>query len=228
MAVCSHKTRVELANGEEVLTHGTVRVNTVINDGSVNPYRKVSFAVIDMTDGFDAILGDDWSRAEGAIADYGVHTAMVRSPANLYLRSEGVTLTPEECQASRVESMQGQRRVTIPSAVQAARVLLCTPAGCTPFVGAVTGPKPDVASDRSERVGDMLHELADVFEAPTLSSVREFTPECVPDGVMPPIRPPFRLSRVDVVRWHLTAHAADAVVHTSTCIAGSQPCMHYL
>ena len=32
----------------------------------------------------------------------------------------------------------------------------------------------------------------------------------------------------DVVRWHLTAHAADAVVHTSTCIAGSQPCMHYL
>ena len=31
-----------------------------------------------------------------------------------------------------------------------------------------------------------------------------------------------------VVRWHLTAHAADAVVHTSTCIAGSQLCMHYL
>ena len=33
---------------------------------------------------------------------------------------------------------------------------------------------------------------------------------------------------VPVVRWHLTAHAADAVVHTSTCIAGSQLCMHYL
>ena len=200
MAVCSHKTPVELANGEEVLTHGTVRVKTVINDGSVKPYRKeVSFAVIDMTDGFDAILGDDWSRAEGAIADYGVHTAMVRSPANLYLRSEGVTLTPEECQASRVESMPGQRRVTMLSAVQAARVLRCTPAGCTPFVGVVTEPKPDVASDRSERVGDMLHEFADVFEAPTLSSVREFTPECVPvpDGVMPPNRPPFRLSRVE-------------------------------
>ena len=31
-----------------------------------------------------------------------------------------------------------------------------------------------------------------------------------------------------VVRWHLTAHAANAVLHTSTCITGSQPCMHYL
>ena len=26
-----------------------------------------------------------------------------------------------------------------------------------------------------------------------------------------------------VVRWHLTTHAADAIVHTSTCITGSQP-----
>ena len=34
--------------------------------------------------------------------------------------------------------------------------------------------------------------------------------------------------RVGVVRWHLTAHAADAAVYTSTCITGSQPCMHYL
>ena len=34
--------------------------------------------------------------------------------------------------------------------------------------------------------------------------------------------------RVLVVRWHLTAHAVDAVVHTSTCITGSHPYRHYL
>ena len=37
-----------------------------------------------------------------------------------------------------------------------------------------------------------------------------------------------QLVRYAVVRWHLTVHAADAVVHTSTCIAGSQLRMHYL
>ena len=37
-----------------------------------------------------------------------------------------------------------------------------------------------------------------------------------------------KLKMPSVVRWNLTAHAADAVVHTSTCIAGSEPCMDYL
>ena len=159
----------------------------------------MSFAVIDMADGFDAILSDDWSRSEGAIADYGVRTATVRSPANLYLRSNGVTLTPAACQASRAESLRGQQPVKLLSAVPAARVLRSNTAGCAPFVGVVTEPKPDTVPDRSARVDDVLREFADVFGDPSLSGVRDFTPVCVPvaEGVTPPNRPPFRLSRVE-------------------------------
>ena len=159
----------------------------------------MSFAVIDMADGFDAILSDDWSRSEGAIADYGVRTPAVHSPAYLYLRSDGVTLTWADCQASRAESLQCQQPVKLLSAVQAARVLRSSTAGCTPFVGVVTEPKPDTVPDRSARVDDVLCELADVFGDTSLSGVRDFTPECVPvaEGVTPPNRPPFRLSRVE-------------------------------
>ena len=56
--------------------------------------------------------------------------------------------------------------------------------------------------------------------APYQPSVVNQQPAC--------LAPSHPVLSVGVVRWHLTAHAADAVVHTSTCIAGSQPCMHYL
>lgn len=200
LAVSSDQKPIELANGDVVSTRGTARVKVVINDGGSTPYRKeVVFAVIDLTDGFDAILGDDWSRAEGAIADFGVHTAHARSPANLYLRSQGVTLTPEECAESRELASSAAVRPTMLSALQAARVLKRPRQGCTPFFVVVTEQKAEACSDATGGVNALLQEFVDVFDPPKLSAVREFTPECVPTAadVTPPNRPPFRLSQTE-------------------------------
>ena len=149
-----------------------------------------------MTEGFDAILGDVWGRAEGVIADYGIRSNHMVSPANLYLRRGGVTLTPTSSATCTMHEA-GEPRTTLLTAVQAARVLKRPNAGGTPFFVVVSEEKPEITAAGTANVNAIVTEYKDVFEFPTMAAVREFMPECIPtpQGSTPPNRPPFRLSR---------------------------------
>lgn len=188
---------IELGNGARVSTYGIARVKTAIAGVGATSYNKaVSFTVIDMSARFDAILGDQWGKAEGAVLDWGRNQCDARSPPCIYLRS-GVTLAPEATTSAADSIPNEAQPVSVLTAIQAARLLKRPDTGYTPFVAVVTEMKTDTSEKRNERVESVLHEFADVFDAPTLSSVREFTPECIHtvEGAIPPNRPPFRLSR---------------------------------
>ena len=60
-------TRVELADGTELTS--TTSVTARVRIGA---YREtLSFVVLDLAPGFELVLGDEWSKRHGVIADYG-------------------------------------------------------------------------------------------------------------------------------------------------------------
>ena len=100
LAVSGSAMPVELANGTIVQAPGSVRLKLRIQGLTTD----LTLTVLDLTPGFDVILGDDWSRSHGVVADYGTYCDMADScdlppppgtcTAHLYLRRNHLRLYP--------------------------------------------------------------------------------------------------------------------------------------
>jgi hypothetical protein len=146
---------------------------------------------LDLVPGFDVMLGDDWSTANRVLADY-THNV-------LWLQGSKVKLVPHS--NGPVQKAPGEN---IPSSVlevtatQAAKLLAAPRYGCTPaFTVVVKQSNPTIQSQQDPRIQSLLDKYADVFEPPSMATVREeITPEAIPipPGVAPTNRPAFRIS----------------------------------
>jgi Reverse transcriptase (RNA-dependent DNA polymerase)/RNase H-like domain found in reverse transcriptase/Integrase zinc binding domain/Chromo (CHRromatin Organisation MOdifier) domain/Retroviral aspartyl protease len=185
-----------LADGSEIHSPGVVRTKLKLQTLCHN----VTFVVTQLAPGFDIILGDEWSRQHGAIADYGYQTAVEQVPPSLFLRSANVRLYPERPSARAEATPQPHDNGhTYLSAVQAYRFLSGgLRNGCTPaFTVMVKQIKTEVNSEPGdEHLKHLLDEYQDVFEAPVKGEYTKMTPEAirVEPGSSPPNRPAFRLS----------------------------------
>ena len=169
-------------------------------------HETLKFVVTDLAPGFDALLGDAWSKRRGVIADYGYASDGGPVPPSLFVRSKRVRLCPSPSSAGVTEPPSNLGSVI--TAKQAYRLLSRgTTPGCTPAFTVLV--RPDRASEgetssapkapadvRQRRLDGLLSKYAAVFEQPTLGEYRHMTPEAVrlvPNAV-PPNKPPFRLS----------------------------------
>ena len=172
---------VETANGEILASAGCVKTKLHLQG-----YQgAVTFHVTDLSPGFDLILGDDWSRQNGVVADYSC------SVPCLHLSAHSVTLYIATSSVPSVE-----RTGPNISAKSALRLLRKPRRGATPAFLLVVREAP-VATDLEGRVKELVDKFSDVFEAPSTSVVRDsVTTEAVPlePGATPPNKPAFRLS----------------------------------
>ena len=188
---------------------------------------EVTLFVMDLIPGFDIILGDDWSKYNGVLADYGFDPAAhapgpktvhaEATAANLLLRRSGHRLfrahTVDESDAA-VDDATGHCANLI-SARKAMRLLATPRAGCRPAflvtvrAQALASGVTDSAAVQVE-VDRILERFSDAFEPPSAAAERPgLTPEAVPvqADATPPNRPAFRISVKE--RAVLEAHIAE-------------------
>jgi hypothetical protein len=168
----SAQMQVEVANGEQVTTKGVIQLKL-----SIQKYTEtLKLHVIDLTPGFDVILGDSWAKANGVLAGYeyppdGDPRDPSYSPPMLILRSKGKVLYPRTHKTSTV-SVSNTAKVI--SAVQAARLLACPRFGCAPpFLVQIRACKDDSdANSCNAIVQHILNKYPTVFEEPKLTEVK--------------------------------------------------------
>lgn len=202
VVIASESQLVELGDGTRISTHGTVRLKTTIK-GAANSDRyskELTFAVIDMSDGFDVILGDTWSRRECVVADYGSADPRAYTPPFLWLRALRTRIFPRTEPPDVADAPERKQEVPILSAIRAVRLLQQPRLGSSPpFMLMIRESKADAQENRDARLNAVLREFESVFDQPDLAEFRDFTPECVPvmADSTPPNRPPFRLSMAE-------------------------------
>ena len=182
--------QVQLADGSIVQASGTIQLKL-----SIQKYvGTVTFFVLDLTPGFDLLLGDEWSRQHGVVADYGQPHAPP-SESSLLLRSKNVRLHP-----GAPTSEPPSPRSEVLSAKKAAKLLAVPKVGASPAFLVHVRDKLLAASDGSvaqeKRVEQLLDRYQKVFDAPTGSFSDPVTQEAVPTapGAAPTNKPAFRLS----------------------------------
>jgi Reverse transcriptase (RNA-dependent DNA polymerase)/Aspartyl protease len=198
-------TSVTLADGSVIQGQGKVRIKLRIQGYTCTH----SFWVIDLPAGFDAILGDSWSRDVGVVASYeynpddNCQSDSYRSPS-LYLRRFGKRLQP--CVYPHLPVAEVSAHANVITAAKTAKLLAMPRVGRAAFTVIVRDKdsieqpsSPAEESPAQTRVSDMLERYSDVFESPSEveSTLGGFTPSCipVPPDALPPNRPAFRLSR---------------------------------
>ena len=229
LAVKPHKQAVELADGSLQHVSGSVTVKLRIN-GVVT---SATLLVLNLTPGFDVILGDDWSTKHRVLADFGyadpVHGDNCR--ANLLLRTSNKRLYPEYHPVTPTLARDDKpAKATLISARKAARLLAMPAAGCRPaflvYVRGVPEPVGDAAPDTNPALDNLLDRFAEVFEAPDASAVRpDLTPEVIPlmPDAVPPDKPAFRMSLKEraVLEEHVTEQLGKDWLTTSTSAFGA-------
>ena len=197
LAINRSKVPIILADGSQSVTAGHVQARL-----SLQSYTEtVTLHVIDMTPGFDVILGDDWHKREGAVIDFGSHEPGPRySPPSLWLRRRNKRLSPaadaRTDARARSQPREGSQAAVMLSAVQAKRLLSRPKQGCaSPFLVILREAK-DAGFDQREQVQQVLAEYKDVFEDPVVRDWQPGTPEGLrlSKGAAAPNRPAFRLS----------------------------------
>jgi hypothetical protein len=174
--------QVEVANGEYVTTEGVITLKLSIQRYTAN----LKFHVIDLTPGFDVILGDTWGKANGVLAGYeyppnGNPKASNYSPPMLIVRGKSNLLYARKTIKDRVVPLSYEAKVI--SAVQADRLLACPRFSCAlPFLVQIRASVDDNhASIRDTRVEHILNRYPTLFEEPKLmeakSTLGDITPE---------------------------------------------------
>ena len=191
IAISNSQQKVILANGETIYTKGTACCTLRLPGAGTEHYEeRIELSVLPLSTGIDCILGDQWSRQNGVIADYGHEGNNAYSPASLWLRSQKVRVMPEG-QLTEPQTSSGAHASMRPA-----------PEEWIPLeVNALNDEKTTstqlktVLSDDSD-LQQLLKRFERVFDPPTVTSLRENVPECVKilPGSRAPNRPPFRLS----------------------------------
>ena len=174
------------ADGTLVQTRGVVNAKLSIQSYHCN----VRLHVLDLSSGFDVILGTDWSRRQGVLADFG----MPATEPSLLLRTKRVRLFP-----GRVPTQPDPVSSDTPviSAKSALRLLSQPRLGCKPAFLVMVRKTPDAPAcpdGLDVKVQSLVEQYADVFEPPSSSVVRDaVTGEAVPlePGAVPPNRPAY-------------------------------------
>jgi hypothetical protein len=191
--VSSCSVPVELANGDVVIVTGMVHAKLTIHEY----HRELSLCVIDMTPGFDIILGDTWCKQEGVVADFGIDEPSSYVPPSLWLRHKRVRLLPQALKSSDTVKQKGKSFL---SAMQAARWMSESHIECGPAFLLVLRQASDSKEEtvkQNAHVEKLLDKYSHLFDPPVVGSAFEgYSCECIrlqPDAD-PPNRPPFRLS----------------------------------
>lgn len=191
------KIPIILADGSQSVTAGVVHSHLTLQSYS----DRIRMYVIDMTPGFDIILGDDWYKQEHAVIDFGSPEPGPRfEPPSVWLRRRNMRLFPDTDVAAKPSKTQIKQKrseaAVLISAVQAKRLLSRPSRGsASPFMIILREAK-DAGFDQREQVKTVVDNYSDVFEDPVVGEWQEGTPEGLRlhDGVSPPNRPAFRLS----------------------------------
>ena len=223
LAVSGSAMPVELTNGTIVQAPGSVRLKLRIQGLTAD----LTLTVLDLTPGFDVILGDDWSRSHGVVADYGTYCDMADScdlppppgtcTAHLYLRRNHLRLYPTAGSPPAPADAPAavDRDAHVITARKAARLLAVPRAGCRPAFLVMVRSAPDAdqpALDCDPDVAALLQKYESVFDPPDASTVRpNITPEAIPvkPGATPPNKPAFRISVKE--RLVLEEYVADQI-----------------
>ena len=194
LAITKDPVSVEVANGALLTSPGYVRAKLKLQGYC----EEIKLLVTPLPLGVDVLLGDQWSRKEQVIADYGSdHTA--NHPPNMWLGKKRVRWVVQK----EVPFAQ-KTPATVITAVQAKRLLAAPRTGCTPAflvqVREVQTESSDAnlvnCEDAQSSLRQLLDEFSDVFKEPTVTEAQHDAPQCikVPSDATPPNRPSFRLS----------------------------------
>jgi RNase H-like domain found in reverse transcriptase/Reverse transcriptase (RNA-dependent DNA polymerase)/Integrase zinc binding domain len=190
---------IALANGAFASSNGlaTVRVQ-LLGSGSANYDAFLNLAVMELTDGIDCILGDQWSRKEGIIADYGREDTAVFSPANLWIRSQSVRIMPDaSLYSQRTTLFHTEGETSWLFAVSENSNLASTEhCDADQHLHSRLKLEQSITDVPTEQLASLLKRYQRVFDPPGLNALRNVTPECIilQPGSRPPNRPPFRQS----------------------------------
>ena len=224
LAVLPSTLPVELADGTLVQTRGVVNAKLSIQSYHCN----VRLHVLDLSPGFDVILGTDWSRRHGVLADFGM-PATDGQPAtepSLLLRTKRVRLFPGRV-TTPPDPVSSDTHVI--SAKSALRLLSQPRFGCKPAFLVMVRKTPDAPAcpdGVDVKVQALVEQYADVFEPPSSSVVRDaVTGEAVPlePGAVPPNRPAYRISMKEraTVEEHVREQLAKGWIQVSSSEFGA-------
>ena len=145
------------------------------------------------------MLGDDWIRRHGVVADYGYEQPNgSHIHPSLTLRSKRIRLKPRTLPLEH-DAAHSEEPVPL-TAVQTARLLCSLPETASPFwvmlKESTDASEQSEVTEQKQNIEQLLAEFPDVFKSPQLGAFRPEAPECVPllPDAVPPNRPPFRLS----------------------------------
>jgi hypothetical protein len=190
---------IVLADGNTKDTLGTCKVKLQVQKHC----GDVVFHVTDLVNGFDVILGNDWSQQHCVEAKFGGFSSQ---DSHLYVRRTKTRIYP--LRPTLFPKGDAASAVLVPhmlSAVQVKRLLKKgTARGCeSPFMVIVREqrqpPLPidqDKIAMRSKSLDALHKEHSNVFEPPRLGASQNSVRECIelePEA-RPPNRPAFRLS----------------------------------
>jgi hypothetical protein len=199
LAVSPNTHPIVLADGSQKQTMGSCNVKLQLHKHHSDEHLHV----IDLVDGFDVILGNDWSQQHQVEAKFQGNESR---DSHLYLRRTQTRIYPQRQPLFAKSTEAGPALMPeVLSAVQATRLLSRDlPKGCTaPFLVLVrkqgtTEEKQARCLDPGERskvLDTLLREYAEVFEEPRFGDSTNKVHECIelePEA-RPPNRPAFRL-----------------------------------
>jgi hypothetical protein len=199
LKVGSHTRQIVLADGSQTSTLGCFDAKLQMEKHSNN----MRFHVTKLVDGFDIILGNDWSLQQQVEAKFGGASP---TDSHLYLRKTQTRVYPLNNSRRLLPRAHEVEQALLPevlSAVQVKRILKQGPKrGCLePFLVVVRqkassadeGTSPQTL--RSDRLKALLDKYSTVFKEPRFGASANTVPPCIElePGSTPPNRPAFRL-----------------------------------
>jgi hypothetical protein len=199
LKVGSHTRQIVLADGSQTSTLGCFDAKLQMEKHSNN----MRFHVTKLVDGFDIILGNDWSLQQQVEAKFGgasptdSHLYLRKTQTRVYALNNSRRLLP------RAHEVEQALLPEVLSAVQVERILKQGPKrGCLePFLvmvrqkanSADEGTSPQTL--RSDRLKALLDKYSTVFKEPRFGASANTVLPCIElePGSTPPNRPAFRL-----------------------------------
>jgi hypothetical protein len=165
-----------MADGSQVTSPGYVQVKIQMQ----HYIQSVLFWVLDLSPGFDAVLGTPWSTAHGVLADYGWQQGPVERRAHLKLRTPATCLWPS-AHTALSNTTGGLQQADFLSAAQAVKLMTSGQLNRPAFTVLIRERSEETGDNKAplqQQIDELVHKFKDVFDSPS-SGAEGHAPECI-------------------------------------------------